>query len=210
MLRRRRSGTPAQGNGSTAQAGRPACLAARAGCSVYQRRLRRDAAGPGIHADVGVVCESPAHPVCPRGARTGGGVLVRLPANGRQPSALLGQDPMGRRFPPGRDAAAAYRSSASCRHAGCVIDLASKSAPGECCSPKSPSLRQAAGSSPCRGTGTRTPLTSGTSGTGNNSETSAWTNQHLRGNAGSSAEATGKEGRAFPDEPGGSAQSEPH
>jgi hypothetical protein len=41
--------------------------------------------------------------------------------------------------------------------------------------PKSKSLRQAAGSSPCHGTGTRTLSTSGTSGTGSNSQTSAWT-----------------------------------
>ena len=46
--------------------------------------------------------------------------------------------------------------------------------------PKSKSLRQAAGSSLCHGTGTRTLLTSGTSGTGSTSETSTWTRPQAR------------------------------
>ena len=46
--------------------------------------------------------------------------------------------------------------------------------------PKSKTLRQAAGSSLCHGTGTRTLLTSGTSGTGSNSETSTSTRQPAR------------------------------
>jgi hypothetical protein len=98
------------------------------------------------------------------------GVRIRLPADGRESSALLGQNPLGCRFPPetashcGLPVIHSMPLRPSCRQLGRRIRRQGKSTPR-----KSSPHRQAAGSSPCPGMGIRTPSTFGMSTTGNSS-----------------------------------------
>jgi len=180
------AGTPAQPNGSTVQAGRPASPPPVRGAA---------------YTSGGCGATPPVLGSAPRWASSSDPPPIRyaLAEEGQVAGFLFGYPLMAGNPRPYSDKILWVVASPGmgCR---CGLPVIRFMPPGPLCHrpgrrirrrgrsvsipPKSPSPRQAAGSSPCRGTGTRTPLTSGMSGTGSNREASAWTRPPARATGG--------------------------